>query len=61
MICPNCRQAELEIYNYENHSVETNKLMQDQWLWCPCCQYHSQQRVTFKELHRKIIWEEKEE
>lgn len=61
MICPNCRQAELELYNHETNNIEKNKLTQDQWLWCPNCQYRSQQCVTFKELYRKIIWEDKEE
>ena len=58
MNCPNCHEADLEIYDYEDFH-NGKELKQKQNLWCPKCQYHCLHNVWFKEIDRQLVWEEK--
>jgi len=57
MMCPKCKEYELEVYDYED-CYDGGELAQKQNLWCPGCQYHCQYKVWFKETAREIVWEE---
>lgn len=60
MICPNCKECDLEMYEFhDTHNGE--ELIQLQNLWCPLCRYHCQHKVYYTEACRSVVWEETEE
>lgn len=59
MTCPNCHEADLELYECED-THDGEELKQKQCLWCPNYQYHCLHIVWYKEIDRRMIWEERE-
>lgn len=59
MTCPNCHEADLELYDYED-AHNGDEIEQKQLLWCPNCQYHCQYKVWYKMVAMQLVWEEKE-
>lgn len=60
MICPHCKQAELDIYNEEFDDPDSIQLTVHYWYWCPNCYYRAMHKVWYNETKREMVWEESE-
>ena len=57
MKCPRC-SGKIEIYDLDVPHVHNDTLTEEQYLWCPVCGYHCAHEVVYKEVSRKLTFEE---